>query len=504
MLSLTLEGALDLIRHDNVGTVVFNLLRFGNNSVRFGQVHERLDKTIADLRNLGASSGAQSFGDIADLTASMTRAAADDQEEVSRLIDCMANGDAVFAAERLFGPESEWVQLATSELQAVYTAIQRPVPAQSPVTTDSGATSTPLTPSTTGPVSSGVESGVGPSIASLAAGPTVSSHEKTPGAKYLDLVIDHTCLEYHKNGQSEPMLLGSGSFGSVYKAKLGNKEVAVKKLHCHLVSKREKEDFRREVDAIYTLHHPALVQLFGSSDPAVERCQAFIVLEYLPVSLLSALYSDSPEPSLREYDVKVGIARDVASGLGYLHSLPKRVVHNDIKPENIMLAKHMWRDGGTPKMVLQAKLIDFGLANTAVTVRGSVAGCQQDGKGAGTMWYMSPEKLRGDSDKTSRSSDVYAYGITLYELTTGLEADSGQDRKHLDEQGIKQLVSSGWRPQVPPSLLHDTEMTLLIKLSQACWAQEKDHRPEITKVIACLRACQAKDAAGALAAINVV
>src|SRR5262249_18349464 len=106
------------------------------------------------------------------------------------------------------------------------------------------------------------------------------------------------------------------------------------------------------------------------------------------------------------------IGRQVAAGLAYAHA--RGIVHRDIKPSNLLLDTEgiVW-------------ITDFGLA------KGSDDGLTQTGDILGTVRYMAPERFRGEGDSRA---DVYALGLTLYELLTLQPAFDSPDRLHLIEQ----------------------------------------------------------------------
>src|SRR5262249_28333538 len=106
------------------------------------------------------------------------------------------------------------------------------------------------------------------------------------------------------------------------------------------------------------------------------------------------------------------IGRQVAGGLAYAHA--RGIVHRDIKPSNLLL--------DTEGVVWTA---DFGLA------KGEDEGLTQSGDILGTVRYMAPERFRGEGDARA---DVYALGLTLYELVTLRSAFAAKDRLEMIEQ----------------------------------------------------------------------
>uniref|UniRef100_J3MGY9 Receptor-like serine/threonine-protein kinase n=1 Tax=Oryza brachyantha TaxID=4533 RepID=J3MGY9_ORYBR len=175
--------------------------------------------------------------------------------------------------------------------------------------------------------------------------------------------------------------LGGGSFGSVYKGKLpGGVSIAVKKLE-GLASDMGDKQFRNEVRTIGTIHHVNLVRLRGfCSGRGGER---LLVYDYMPHgSLDRALFGGkSPGAAVLSWGERYQIALGAARGLLYLHQgCRDRIIHCDIKPENILLDE-----------ALVAKVADFGLA-----------------------------KLVGrDFSRVLTTADVYSFGMVLLEIVSG-------------------------------------------------------------------------------------
>ncbi|XP_040381135.1 G-type lectin S-receptor-like serine/threonine-protein kinase At2g19130 [Oryza brachyantha] len=196
--------------------------------------------------------------------------------------------------------------------------------------------------------------------------------------------------------------LGGGSFGSVYKGKLpGGVSIAVKKLE-GLASDMGDKQFRNEVRTIGTIHHVNLVRLRGfCSGRGGER---LLVYDYMPHgSLDRALFGGkSPGAAVLSWGERYQIALGAARGLLYLHQgCRDRIIHCDIKPENILLDE-----------ALVAKVADFGLAKLVgrdfsrvlTTVRG-------------TIGYLAPEWISGVP--ITAKADVYSFGMVLLEIVSG-------------------------------------------------------------------------------------
>jgi eukaryotic-like serine/threonine-protein kinase len=203
-------------------------------------------------------------------------------------------------------------------------------------------------------------------------------------------------------------LLGSGGMGEVYRARdlrLG-RDVAIKVLPSFLSADRERlRRFEQEARAAATLNHPNIlaVHQLGTYEGA-----PYLVSELLEGETLREQIGRGRLSVRKTIDYGVQIAR----GLAAAHE--KGIVHRDLKPENLFVTK----DG-------RLKILDFGLAkltqpssleHSAPTI-GEVT---QAGEVMGTVGYMSPEQVRGQT--ADHRADIFAFGAILYEMLTGKRA----------------------------------------------------------------------------------
>jgi serine/threonine protein kinase len=194
--------------------------------------------------------------------------------------------------------------------------------------------------------------------------------------------------------------LGRGGYGVVFKGRLyDGRLVAVKFLHdC----KGNGDEFVNEVMSIGRTSHVNVVSLHGF---CLEGSKRALIYEYMSNgSLDKYIYSENPKEILgweRLYKIAIGIAR----GLEYLHhSCNTRIVHFDIKPQNILLDKDFI-----------PKIADFGLAKLSHTKesRLSMTGAR------GTIGFIAPEVHSRTFGVVSTKSDVYSYGMMLLEMVGG-------------------------------------------------------------------------------------
>jgi len=191
--------------------------------------------------------------------------------------------------------------------------------------------------------------------------------------------------------------LGRGGMGVVYRAhdpQLG-RDVAVKLVHPALLTAASQDQLLREAQVVARMDHPAIVPVhdIGRHDGGL-----FLVMPLLPGGTLRSLLR---ERALEVRDA-VEVAAQVAEALDYSHALG--VVHRDVKPENVMVARD---EQGR----LRARVMDFGLAGDPT------ASASQAETVMGSATYLSPEQvLRKPVDGRT---DVYALGTVLYESLTG-------------------------------------------------------------------------------------
>jgi len=215
--------------------------------------------------------------------------------------------------------------------------------------------------------------------------------------------------------------IGQGGMGEVYKAvhtKL-DQTVAVKVLSSeYSLNPSMRKRFINEAKIQAKFSHPNMVNIFNLID---QDNNVFIVMEYINGGTLEGHLEQN---GVLSQDESIKISLQVLSALQFMHS--KGVVHRDIKPSNIMFT-----DAGV------VKVTDFGIAkvmneatkHTKTGMLGSVA-------------YVSPEQILGE--KTSITTDIYSFGITLYKMVTGRAPFRGSSeyivmQGHLKEKPISPI-----------------------------------------------------------------
>ena len=189
--------------------------------------------------------------------------------------------------------------------------------------------------------------------------------------------------------------IGSGGMSVVYKAKCHtlNRLVAIKVLKEEFASDENfVSKFKMEAQAAARLSHPNIVNVYDVVD---EENLHYIVMELIEGITLKSYIE---KKKLLDSKEAIGIAIQVAQGIAAAHE--QHIIHRDIKPQNMIISK----DG-------KVKVADFGIARavSSQTVNSSAA--------VGSVHYISPEQARGGY--CDERSDIYSFGITLYEMVTG-------------------------------------------------------------------------------------
>jgi eukaryotic-like serine/threonine-protein kinase len=223
-------------------------------------------------------------------------------------------------------------------------------------------------------------------------------------------------------------LLGSGGMGEVYRARdlrLG-RDVAIKVLPTFFASDLARlRRFEQEARAAAALNHPNIlaVHQMGTYEGA-----PYLVSELLEGETLRARVKRGALPMPEAVDYALQITR----GLAAAHE--KGIVHRDLKPENLFITK----DG-------QAKILDFGLAKHTRPEAGTDA--TEPGAVLGTVGYMSPEQVRGQT--ADARSDIFAFGAILYEMFSGRRAFTGES-----SADVASAILKDDPPRLSSSLAH--------------------------------------------------
>ena len=250
--------------------------------------------------------------------------------------------------------------------------------------------------------------------------------------------------------------IGSGGMSVVYKAQCHtlNRLVAIKVLKEEFVfDENFVGKFKMEAQAAARLSHPNIVSVYDVVDEDVLH---YIVMELIEGITLKNYIEKKGHLESKE---AIGIAIQVAQGIGAAHE--QHIIHRDIKPQNMIIS----RDG-------KVKVADFGIARAVSTQT-------MNATAVGSVHYISPEQAKGGY--CDERSDIYSFGITMYEMVTGKVPFEGDNTitvalAHLEE------------PVTPPRMYVPEVSQALEQIILKCTQKRPERRySNVTDVIADLR-----------------
>ncbi|XP_030963078.1 probable serine/threonine-protein kinase roco5 isoform X2 [Quercus lobata] len=284
--------------------------------------------------------------------------------------------------------------------------------------------------------------------------------------------------EYHK--------IGTGSFGSIYRATLNDGRVVVIK-RAEISKSKPYESyvndceyhgnaFLSELEALSRLSHKNLVRLLGFCEDDNEHV---LVFDYMRNGSLHDHLHKLPSTPLMSWVTRIKVALDIARGIEYLHvyAVPP-IIHRDIKSSNILLDA-TWT----------AKVTDFGLSLKAPMDAESPLSLLA----AGTVGYMDPEYYR--LQQLTTKSDVYGFGVVLLEMLSGYNAihadENGVPRNVVDFVApyiIQDEIQKVLDPKVPPPTPFEIEAVAYVGyLAVDCVSPEGLNRPSMTEIVKSLQ-----------------
>ncbi|XP_077232732.1 protein kinase superfamily protein [Tasmannia lanceolata] len=283
-------------------------------------------------------------------------------------------------------------------------------------------------------------------------------------------------------GFSRALMIGEGGFGSVYRGVIRVSdddhgetpmEVAVKQLNRNGL--QGHKEWITEVNFLGVVKHPNLVKLVGYCAEDDERgIQRLLVYELMPnKSLEDHLLARVPSSPL-SWLMRLRIAQDAARGLAYLHEeMDFQLIFRDFKTSNILLDEDF-----------NAKLSDFGLAR-----QGPAEGLGHVSTSVvGTVGYAAPEYIQ--TGRLTAKSDVWSFGVVLYELITGrrsLERNLPKSEQKLLEW-VKPYVSDSKKfciivdPRLEGQYSVKSAQKLAM-LANKCLMKQPKSRPKMSEVV---------------------
>jgi serine/threonine protein kinase len=266
--------------------------------------------------------------------------------------------------------------------------------------------------------------------------------------------------------------IADGSNSNVYSAMYYGEKVIIKMLsEQSKTNKVAVHEFDVEHGILCRISHPNIIKILGAG----REPRRFIVMEFLDgESLSTTLNSNNKQGLARKlfhtptfpFPVLLGIIRDIAEALHYLHHGVHEgatIIHRDLKPDNIGFTS----DG-------QVKLFDFGLC-TCVKERTFPTEVYQMSGCTGSLRYMAPEVAL--KMPYCEKTDVYAFGILVWQMAKDKTPFTGMNRQEF----MLKVVDGGERPKIDKSWPKEFSDML-----QACWHENQHMRPSFGEVISIL------------------
>ncbi|RWW70868.1 hypothetical protein BHE74_00021431 [Ensete ventricosum] len=286
---------------------------------------------------------------------------------------------------------------------------------------------------------------------------------------------------------NEKYCIGSGAYGSVYRAELASGQMlAVKKIHLQEDETTSNEQsFQNEIHTLTQIRHRNIVKLYGFCSSARHK---FLVYEYMERGSLGSLLRSEAAAAELDWVKRVNIVKDVARALSYMHhDCDQPIVHRDITTNNILLDSE-----------LKACVSDFGIARLLKPDSSNWSML------AGTYGYLAPGKFSppdlsfGDpcmsfaelayAMRVTTKCDVYSFGVVTLELLTG-----GGHREEV--VSVLSLPSSpkntlvkdvlDQRPSLPTTEVAD-EVAAVLRLALCCVEHDPESRPTMKQVFGAL------------------
>ncbi|MGA2654483.1 MAG: protein kinase [Gammaproteobacteria bacterium] len=259
----------------------------------------------------------------------------------------------------------------------------------------------------------------------------------------ISFVIDYSDIKRGKD-------LGKGSFGIVYQGTWANMQVAVKELQVKQLSEKHTEEFKNEAKIMANLTTEHIVRLY-----AICTQPYCLVMEYMEKGSLHAVLHG--EETL-DWTTRKTIALDVAYGLSFIHS--KDILHRDLKSLNVLINRQN-----------RAKLTDFGLS----TIKKESSSSTQQTNAVGTLLWMAPELFQRKAKHTTES-DVYSYGVILYEIASGKVPF--EDEEITNQALIMEWIKNGEHDDIPADCPAPFGQLIV-----NCWKVKPSERFGLPKII---------------------
>ncbi|MFS7936525.1 putative protein kinase RLK-Pelle-SD-2b family [Helianthus anomalus] len=311
---------------------------------------------------------------------------------------------------------------------------------------------------------------------------------KVKKLEHLKIPLKDILLGTHNFNQD--CYIGSGGYGSVYRAELKMKSRDELTEHSNIVAVKlikSREGFLVEIDALSKCQHPNIISLLGF---CVEGNEMLLVYEHASHGSLDSYLGSTDKMINLTWAQRLKMCIGVAHGLNYLHTTMEDkngILHCDIKSDNILLDKN-W----------EAKIADFGLSKFCnVNQEASTINTMRV---VGTEVYLDPEYAR--TGRLKKASDIYSLGVVLFEIFSGTLAYDSSYLRRVHEKGLAPIVRKRFRngtiKEMLDSIIMDeaSELSFTIKvrpdhdsldtflaIARQCIAKSQADRPTIKVVI---------------------
>nr|GMD73478.1 U-box domain-containing protein 33-like [Ipomoea batatas] len=259
---------------------------------------------------------------------------------------------------------------------------------------------------------------------------------------------------------SESFKIGESGYGTVYKGELLDRTVVIKKLHTHNL--QSHSEFLQQVEVLGKLHHNHLVTLLGICPESWS-----LICEYLPGGNLHDRLFPRINIGRLSWKIRTKIVADIAKGLLFLHSSsPEKIVHGNLKPENILIGPDN-----------TCKICDFGIYRLLQPQTLRCPSFSRLSEPKGVFSYTDPEFL--ETGNLTPKSDIYSFGLIILQILTrrALPGLSNEVRRALVSGNLESVLDSSageWPAFVARKLA---------ELGIDCCELYSRYRPELTPSI---------------------
>ncbi|ELP87777.1 serine/threonine protein kinase-transforming protein Rmil, putative [Entamoeba invadens IP1] len=252
-------------------------------------------------------------------------------------------------------------------------------------------------------------------------------------------------------------VIGSGSFGDVWRAKWRGENIAVKLIPTRSMVKSDVLECVKEIQLMRRLTHPNVLQFFGCG---TDENYILIAMALMERGSVHQMLSD--KSFYLSWPRRLQMLHDVAMGMNYLHTQTPPIIHRDLKSHNLLVDQN-W----------SVKVSDFGLSvTTGEMIKTTICG---------TLAWIAPEILSGQPYNTK--VDVYSFGIVMWEFLT-----RDVPYKNVPPQSLPNYVTQvGLRPKLAGEVDND-----YLELMTLCWKKQPVFRPDFAEVCQLLSALIAK------------